>query len=84
MTDVVCSSALTVFVNGEDMPKTAVSSRFLELGFEEIDYVLYSLKNNGGRVGNMRAYLITALYNSKSTKTNYFSALAYNNMREGK
>ena len=84
MTDVVCSSAPTIRVNGEEMPKDAVKSRFLKLGCEEIDYVLYALKNNAGRIGNMRAYLITALYNSKSTLSNFFSAMAYSDMRAGR
>lgn len=84
MTDVICSSAPTVRVNGEYMPKEVVKNRFLELTGEEIDYTLHSMRHNSGRIGNMRAYLITALYNSKSTLSNYFSNLAYCDIRDGK
>lgn len=84
MTDIVCSSAPTIRVNGEEMPKEVVKNRFLSLGYEEIDYVLYALKNKAGQIANMRSYLITALYNSKSTLSNFFSALAYNDIRSGK
>ena len=84
MTDVVCSSAPTIRVNGEPMPKELVKKRFLELSVEEINYVLYAMKHNSSRVGNMRSYLITTLYNSKSTISNYYSNMAYNDIREGR
>lgn len=83
MVDVVCSSAPTIRVNGEDVPQEIVS-RFLKLTQEEIDYVLYALEHNSSRIGNVRSYLITALYNSKVTVSNYFSNMAYNDIREGK
>ena len=60
-----------------------VKSRFLKLTDEEIDYVLYALRHNSSRVGNIRSYLITALYNSKSTVSNYYANMAYNDIREG-
>lgn len=84
MIDVVCSSAPTIRVNGEDVPQEIVKSRFLKLTQEEIDYVLYALEHNSSRIGNVRSYLITALYNSKVTVSNYFSNMAYNDIREGK
>ena len=84
MVDVVCSSAPTIRVNGEDVPQEIVKSRFLKLTQEEIDYVLYALEHNSSRIGNVRSYLITALYNSKVTVSNYFSNMAYNDIREGK
>ena len=83
MTDVVCSSSPTIRVNGEFVSQEVVKSRFLKLTEEEIDYVLYALKHNSSRIGNMRSYLITALYNSKSTMCNYYANMAYNDMRCG-
>lgn len=80
---VVCSSSPTIRVNGEFVSQEVVKSRFLKLTEEEIDYVLYALKHNSSRIGNMRSYLITALYNSKSTMCNYYANMAYNDMRCG-
>ncbi len=82
MTDVVCSSAPTIRVNGEDVPHEVIKSRFLKLTDEEIDYVLHALERSG-RIRNMRSYLITALYNAKSTVSNYYANMAYNDIREG-
>ena len=83
MTDVVCSSSPTIRVNGENVMQEVVKSRFLKLTEEEINYVLYALKHNSGRIGNMRSYLITTLYNSKSTMNNYYANMAYNDLRGG-
>lgn len=83
MTEVVCSSLPTIRVNGEDVSQEVVKSRFLNLTDEEIDYVLHALQHNSSRIGNMRSYLITTLYNSKSTLNNYYANLAYNDLRAG-
>lgn len=83
MTDVVCSSSQTIRVNGEAVSHEVVKSRFLKLTDEEIDYVLHALHHNSKRIANMRSYLITALYNSKSTVGNYYANMACNDLREG-
>lgn len=77
MTDVVCSRAKTIRVNGEFMSAEIVRSRFLKLKGEEIEYVLKSLKTSAAHIGNMRSYLITALYNSKDTIGHYYTNLVY-------
>ena len=64
MLDVICSKKKTVRVNGEEKPHEVVKSRFLKLNSGHIDYVLNSMKNNRNEVKNIRAYLITALYNA--------------------
>ena len=83
MTDVICSSSPTIRVNSEAVSHEVVKSRFLKLTDEEIDYVLYAMQHNSSRIGNIRSYLITMLYNSKSTVSNYFANMAYNDIREG-
>lgn len=84
MTDIICSPSPTVRVNGCEMPHEIVKSRYLKLNGEDIDYVLRALKHNAGDIGNIRSYLITTLYNSHTTVSNYYSALAYSDIREGR
>lgn len=67
MLDVICSARETIRVNGENKPHEVVKSRFLKITGDNIDYVLNSMKKNTNEVKNIRAYLITALYNA----TNY-------------
>ena len=80
MLDVVCSTKKTLWVNSEEMPKEAVKSRFLKLNNEHIEYVLLSLKRNTSEVKNIRAFLITTLYNAPTTKDAFFTALVNHDM----
>ena len=82
MTDVVCSSSPTIRVNGEAVSHEVVKSRFLKLTDEEIDYVLYAMQHNSSRIGNIRSYLITMLYNSKLTVSNFYANMACNDIRK--
>lgn len=80
MLDVICSANKTVRVNGENMPQEVVKSRFLKLNSSHIDYVLTALKKNTSEVHNIRAYLITALYNAPTTIDSYYSAWVNHDM----
>ena len=73
--DVVCSTSPTIRINGEDMPQQVVKSRFLKLNSSHIEYVLQAMNDNPSEIRNIRAYLLTALYNSTLTLDNYYSAL---------
>lgn len=73
--DVVCSTSPTIRINGEDMPHQVVKSRFLKLNSSHIEYVLQAMNDNPSEIRNIRAYLLTALYNSTLTLDNYYSAL---------
>ena len=80
MLDVVCSSKSVIGVHGEDLPHEVVKSRYLKLNHEHIEYVLLSLKRNTSDVKNIRAYLITTLYNAPTTKDAFFTALVNHDM----
>lgn len=81
MLDVLCSTSDTIRVNGEDMPQEVVKSRLLKLDSSHIDYVLTALKKNTSEVRNIRAYLITALYNAPTTIDSYYTAWVNHDMR---
>lgn len=80
MLDVVCSAKSTTRVNSEEIPTSTVKSRFLKLTHEHIEYVLTALGNNISDVRNIRAYLITALYNAPITMDSYYTALVNHDM----
>ena len=80
MLDVVCSTKETIRVNKEDVPHEVVKSRFLKLTYEHIDYVLLALKRNTSDVKNIRAFLITTLYNAPTTMDAFFKALVNHDM----
>lgn len=82
MLDVICSRKSAIRVNGEDLPQETVKSRFLRIDDSHISYVLDSLRKNSSAVRNIRAYLITALYNAPATIDSYYAALVNHDLNE--
>ena len=74
MLDTVCSTRDTIRINGEDMPKEVVKSRFLKITSSHIEYVFDALKNNPSDIRNIRNYLLTTLYNAPLTMDSYWTA----------
>ena len=83
MLDAVCSTSPTIRINGEDMPQQVVKSRFLKLDSSHIEYVLQAMNENPSAIRNIRAYLLTALYNAPLTMDNYYSALVNHDLYGG-
>lgn len=83
MLDAVCSTSPTIRINGEDMPQQVVKSRFLKLNSSHIEYVLQAMNENPSAIRNIRAYLLTALYNAPLTMDNYYSALVNHDLYGG-
>ena len=74
MLDAVCSTAPTIRINGEDMPQQVIKSRFLKLDSSHIEYVFHAMKECPSNIRNIRAYLLTTLYNAPATMDNFYSA----------
>lgn len=72
--DVLCSTATGIKIGRETIPSTKVKARFRKLRFEHISYVLDSLEKTSSDIKNIRAYLLTALYNAPVTIDAYYSA----------
>ena len=72
--DVVCSTASTMRIGGEVLPVEIVKARFRQLDSSHIEYVIDSLKQTTTKINNIRAYLLTALYNAPVTIGPYYSA----------
>ena len=75
MVDTLSSTKNIIQISGNDFPKEVVKSRFMKLTFEHIEYVLDMLKKNPSNIRNIRAYLLSALYNAPTTIDNYYTAL---------
>ena len=72
--DTVCSRGRTIRIDRADFPAEVVKTRLLNLKPEHIEYVLECLDKNTTKIHNIRNYLLTALYNSVSTKDSYYRA----------
>ena len=61
-------------IAGAERPAVVVKERFLKLEHSHIAYVLGCLRTNTSKVGNIRSYLLTSLYNAALTIDNYYRA----------
>lgn len=68
------SNASTFRIGGMDAPRERVLERFRELDFVHIDYVFDCLEESRSDIRNIRAYLMTALYNAPATMDSYYDA----------
>ena len=64
----------TVRIAGTDRPAAMVKMRFMGITSSHIQYVCGCLERNTGKVGNIKAYLLAALYNSTFTIDQYYQA----------
>ena len=70
--DVVCVKRKTVRIGGEDYPYELVKSKFLKLDSTHLQYVIGCMQNITTKIANIKAYMITALYNAPNTINHYY------------
>ena len=73
--ETVCTKRRTIRIAGDDYPAELVKAKFMKLNSSHIEYVLEAMNKNPSDIRNIRAYLLTALYNASLTIDNYYSAL---------
>ncbi|MCI9080312.1 MAG: replication initiator protein A [Lachnospiraceae bacterium] len=78
--DVVCVKRKTIRINGDAYPYELVKSRFLKLTSSHVEYVIRCMKDTITKITNIRAYLITALYNAPSTMSHYYQQAVQHDM----
>lgn len=70
--EVVCVRRPTVRIAGEEYPYELVKSKFLKLDSGHLQYVIGCMRNTSKKIGNIKAYMVTALYNAPSTMHHYY------------
>ena len=82
MVDVICGTGRTVRIGGSIYPREAVRSRFLALGPEHIEYVIDRMKTTTADIRNIRAYMLTTLFNAPATIDSFYQAKVQHDMPE--
>ena len=70
--EVVCVKRRSIKIGGEDYPYELVKAKFLKLNSDHLLYVIGCMKKNTTRITNIKAYMITTLYNAPSTINHYY------------
>ena len=74
MLEVVLSKRPYIRIAGDDFPREVVKSRFLKINSSHLEYVFDCIDKNTTKVGNIKAYLLAALYNAPATMDSYYRA----------
>lgn len=81
--EVVCVKHKTVRIGGDDYPYELVKSKFLKLNSTHLNYVISCMKNTTTKITNIKAYMVTTLYNAPSTINHYYQQEVQHDMYGG-
>ncbi len=73
MVDCICTRAKSIRVGGQNMDAEVVRSQLLKLNNEHIQYVFDRVYGYAGEIANIKAYMITVLYNAAITMNTAFN-----------
>lgn len=81
ISEVQSSTADAVRLGKEQIPIEIIKERFRQLTQMHVEYVLDCLKNTTTQINNVKAYLLTALYNAPMTMGFFYSAQVRHDLR---
>ena len=74
MVEALCSKSLFFTISGTEYPAELVHERLLSLRSSHVEYIFECLSKTSTRVGNIKAYLLTVLFNATATMHSYYDA----------
>ena len=81
--EVVCVKRTTIRIAGEDYPYELVKSKFLKLNSGHLEYVIGCMHDTNTKITNIKAYMVTALYNAPLTINHYYQQEVQHDMYGG-
>lgn len=81
--EIVCVKHEAVRIGGEIYPYELVKERFLMLNSSHLQYVIECMQNTSVKITNVKAYMITVLYNAPSTMKHYYQQEVNHDMYGG-
>ena len=70
--ETVCVRKGSVTIEGQEFPYEIVRSRFMKLNSDHLEYVRDRMKQTTTKIGNIKRYLLTALYNAPATINHFY------------
>ena len=81
--EIVCVKRTTVRIAGEDYPYELVKSKFLKLKSSHLEYVIGCMQETVTKITNIKAYMVTTLYNAPTTINHYYQQEVQHDMYGG-
>ncbi len=83
MVEIICVKRKTVKIAGAQYPHELVKGKLLKIDISHIEYVLDSLHKTTTDIRNIKAYLLTTIYNAPNTIKNYYRAAVNHDLYGG-
>ena len=83
MVEVLVVNRKSMRIAGAEYPYPLVKSRFMCIGQDHVEYVLDCLDQTSTKIGNVKAYILTSLFNATATIDTYYTSLVHHDMVEG-
>lgn len=81
--EIVCVRHKTVKIGGDEYPYELVKAKFLKLNGSHLEYVIGCMQETTTNITNIKAYMVTALYNAPSTMNHYYQQKVQHDMYGG-
>ena len=82
--EAIASDKSKLRVNGEELPADRVRDQLSRIDFLNMTYILDSVKQSKTEVRNIRAMLLTTMYNAPGTRDTYYENKVKHDMLSGK
>ena len=79
MVETLSATNETMRVSGLDLPTVQVQERFGKINHLHIGYVFEAMRETTSKIGNIKRYLLTALFNAPCTMETYYAAKVNHN-----
>ena len=83
MVEVLVVNRKSMRIAGAEYPYPLVKSRFMCIGQDHVEYVLDCLDQTSTKIGNVKAYILTSLFNATATIDTFYTSLVHHDMVEG-
>ena len=74
MLDVLCSTAKTIRISGDDKPIDVVRAQFMKIDSGHMEYILDCFKHQITDIKNVKQYLLATIYNAPLTIDHYYTS----------
>ena len=74
MLDVLCSTAKTTRISGDDKPIDVVRAQFMKIDSGHMEYILDCFKHQITDIRNVKQYLLATIYNAPLTIDHYYTS----------
>lgn len=83
MVETICIHCDSVRIGSKDIPYQLVKARLLKINAMHIEYVIDCLQKTTNKIHNIKAYLLTMLYNAPTTINSYYRTEVNYDMQNG-